>query len=106
MTQYFSCAKDHYVSQHRGEVLATGSVCPARDCSSRLRPATEESTTCPGCNRGLLILTEVDGVNVELCSFCGQSRLARNAEDVPAAKSGAERVAAHRARKRAAAASG
>ncbi len=102
---YFLCSKDHYVQAHRGETLSVGSTCPATDCASKLRPAPEqgESVTCPGCFKGLLLPVEVDGKAVELCSYCGQSRLARNVEQtVPAAKSGAERVAAYRARKRAA----
>lgn len=100
---YFLCSRDHYVQSHRGETLSVGDTCPARDCGSKLRPApdAEESVKCPGCNKGLLIPTELDGVNVGLCSFCGQSRLARQGEvNVPAAKSGAQRVAEHRARKR------
>ena len=109
MTTYYLCkGKDHYVQQHRGESLGVGSNCPVIGCASTLRTApTEEASTCPTCNRGVLVQTVVDDVDSTVCSFCAARR------DVHAPESssegvtkqrpmtGAERVAAHRARKRA-----
>lgn len=102
---YFTCAKDHYVQQHRGETLFTGATCPARDCGSRLRPAPEgdlEADRCRTCNRGINLPTEVDGVDSLVCSFCAARRdvPAQTVPAAPRAKTVAERVAKHRAKKR------
>lgn len=108
MTYYLCNGKDHYVQSHRGEKLDVGSKCPVYGCPSKLRMApTEEAQKCPTCNRGVLVQTVVDDVDSTVCSFCA----ARRDVHAPEASSegvtkrrpmtGAERVAAHRARKRA-----
>ena len=80
MTYYYLCGKDHYVHAHRGEDLKLGSLCPAKDCASRLRPAPEgKGERCPSCTRGLLLLADIDGIEVHLCSFCGRSRIVADA---------------------------
>ena len=94
---YFLCSRDHYVSSHRGESLQVGDICPATDCASRLKPAPEGDERCPRCHRGALIPTTLDGTDVLLCSFCARSRLVEGVT----ALTGAERVAKHRAAKRA-----
>lgn len=103
---YFICTRDHYVQQHRGEHLSAGDTCPARDCSGHLRPAPEgdlEADRCKHCNRGVKVRTEVDGVDSNVCSYCAATtRIVQS--DVPAAPramTGTERVAKHRAAKRA-----
>lgn len=102
MAYYLCNAKDHYVTARRGERLESGGNCPVKGCPSKLRHAPTTSTTCPGCEKGLLLPVEVDGLNVELCSYCGQSRLVADESLVPVARAmtGAERVAKHRAAKR------
>lgn len=110
MTYFVCAAKDHYVTERRGDRLFPGATCPARDCGSKLKPAPTGDgldSLCPTCSKGLLLPVTIDGLDVRLCSFCGRSRLVQVAEApeegvTPARpQTGAERVAAHRARKRA-----
>lgn len=77
---YFLCSKaDHYVKAHRGETLTAGGTCPSGDCKGKLRPAPEadDVVKCPGCSKGVLLPVVIDEKSVELCCYCGQSRLVR-----------------------------
>lgn len=119
MSSYYLCAaKDHYVEQHRGETLKG---CPAQlgertKCGSTLRLAPTAERPCTRCNRGQFVDYEP---GVAACSWCGAEKRISTPSDQdfsvtkeggqhPAPvvtkkrpMTGAERVAAYRARKRA-----